>query len=1145
MALETGQRQPLELCVLGALEVRRGGTPLALGGAQQRAVLAVLLAEAGTTVSLDRVADTLWGEHPPAGFVTSIQTYVFRLRELLEPGRARGAPARLLVTEPGGYRLHLDGQLLDAAQFRLLAAAGATALDSGDPAEARRLLDRALALWRGDVLADLEKFEFVEPYAAQLDELRLAALEHRIEAELALGHHAAVLPELRHLVSQHPLREGLRAELMLALYRAGRQSEALSAYQKLRHLLREELGVDPGSRVANLHLAMLSHDPALDITPTPRPAQPPARPRMSPGPPTADIVTGGRPAPPRRRRPRLLITVVALAAVTLAGTTVAVRLHAKTAAAVALPANSVGEISTDGMVTAAVPVGANPLGLKYGAGSLWVANRSDNSVWRLDPKARTVIQRIGVGLSPEALAVTPTDVWVANSGGGTVSRINVESMTVTRTITVGTQPKAIAAGPHDVWVALSGDDTVRRIDPATNLVDDPIPVGGGPDGLAMDGTTLWVANAREATVLHIDGRTREEVSSPVHVGAGPRELVVSGNDVWVANQLSTNVSRIDRTTWSSHTIEVGDGPGFLTATRDGIWVSAVYSGRMTRIDPRTERVTAYQLPESPRGVASDGRRVWVAAGALADRSHVGGTLTVAAERPAATDAGIDPATAYNMPVTNAERLVYNALVTLAYGSFDSQVLVPNLATTLPEPSDGGLTYTFTLRPDIRYSNGTALRASDFVLGLRRALTLTGGNPALFARIKGAQNCIDHPGACDLSRGVSTDERQRRVTFHLEVPDPEFLYKISNFVFPSPPGTPLTKVTAVPIPGTGPYVLANVTKDQVFELRRNPFFHRWSSAAQPEGYPDVIRWLAVPNTQAAVAAVDSGRADLAWLTPLGDRRHSAELIERLSDEHPTQLHKDLLAATGFLSLNAATAPFNNVLARRAVNYAVDRRILVNLNGGPLVAQPNCQTLPPEFPGQTPYCPYTSGPQDGTYHGPDLAQARRLVTASGTRGAHVTIYSLANDLAASDEEYVGQALRRLGYRVTVTELANTEANGDWIFDPTHHVQVLSGGWIADYPSPANFYGAIYACGAPAYPSEYCNRALDAKAAAALSLETSRPAEALARWGEIDHALTRDAVGLFTTTTLDWYYTSRRALNFQGSQIFGPALSQIWVR
>jgi YVTN family beta-propeller protein len=1138
---DADQPQHLEFRVLGPLEVRRDGAPITLGGAQQRAILAVLVTQAEASVSVDRVADSLWGAHPPAGFVASVQTYVFRLRELLEPGRARGAPAQVLVTEAGGYRLHLDGHGHDAARFEELAAQGMRALERGDPAEAQRRFDRALALWRGGVLSDLTTYAFVEPYAARLEELRLTVLECRAEAELALGRHDAVLPELRDLVAQHPLRERLRSKLMLALYRSGRQSEALGAYQDLRTLLREDLGVDPSQPVQDLHLAILAHGPGLEATP---PATPP---HTSPptGATATDIVSGG----PKRGRwspARLATAVVVTVALVVAGTTVAMRLHAKSVAAVALSANSVGEISPDGVVTAAIPVGTNPQGLVYGAGSLWVANHSDESVWRLDPRTHAVMQRIGVGLSPEALSITPTDVWVANSGEGTVSRINVESMTVTRIISVGTQPRAIAADAHDVWVALSGDNTIRRIDPRTNAVGPPIPVGNGPDGIALDGSTAWVANGRDGTVLHIDTRTREQVSSPIHVGAGPRGIVVSGNDVWVANQLSTNVSRIDRTTWNSHTIEVGDGPGFVAAGRGGIWVSAQYSGRISRINPHTESVSAYALADSPRGLATHDDRVWVAAGPLADRSHFGGTLTIAAERPISLGTGIDPGEVYNQPILNAERLVYDGLVSLAYGGTDSQVLVPNLATTLPEPSDGRTTYTFILRPNVRYSNGTAVRASDFVLGVRRALTLTRGNPAFFAAIKGGQHCIDQAATCDLSQGVTTDDQQRRVTFHLTAPDPEFLYKLSYFVYPVPPGTPLARVTAVPIPGTGPYALANVTKDEVFELRRNPFFHPWSSAAQPEGYPDVIRWLPVSSTTEAVAAVDDGRADLAWLTPLGDRRHSDGLIDRLSDQHPKQLHVDVLAATSFMSLYTASPPFNNVLARRALNYAVDRRVLVNLNGGPHVAQPNCQTLPSRFPGQTPYCPYTVGPHDGQYHGPDLNKARQLVRASRTRGASVSIYSVANDLAPPFEKYVGQVLSDLGYRVTVKELPNTQANNDWLYDPVHHVQALSGGWGADYPSPADFYDTLYRCGVPhGYPNRYCNHAIDAQATLARSLEDTQPGRALQLWGEIDQALSRDAVDLFATTSYDWYYTSHRAQNYQSSQLFGPALSQIWVK
>ena len=231
-AENSGGEQRLECGILGPLEVVGGGARLRLGGRQQRAILGLLLCEAGQVVSTGRLADALWGEQLPASYLTTVQTYIFHLRELLEPGRARGEVSGVLVSEPGGgYRLHVAKGSVDARLFEELLTQGTAALEGGDPAQALGLFDRALGLWRGEVLGDLADFAFVAPVAGRLHELRLAAMESRMEAELALGHHGAAVAELDRLVAEHPLRERLHAERILALYRSGRQSDALGAYR--------------------------------------------------------------------------------------------------------------------------------------------------------------------------------------------------------------------------------------------------------------------------------------------------------------------------------------------------------------------------------------------------------------------------------------------------------------------------------------------------------------------------------------------------------------------------------------------------------------------------------------------------------------------------------------------------------------------------------------------------------------------------------------------------------------------------------------------------------------------------------------------------------------------------------------------------
>ena len=259
----------LAFAILGPLRVTDAGVPVVLGGRQQRAILARLAVAGASGVSLEQLADMLWGERPPGGFATTIQTYIFHLRKVLEPERGRGAPGRVLVTENGRYRLTIPPEALDVTTFRRTVDAGQRLLADGESAAAAAEIQQALALWRGEVLEDLAEYEFVAPLAARLNEERQAALESLIDCELALGEHAAVIGELDELIAQHPLREQLHQRRVLALYRSGRQSEALTSYDRLRRQLRDELGVDPNESLQHLHQQMLTHDPALDWHPTP------------------------------------------------------------------------------------------------------------------------------------------------------------------------------------------------------------------------------------------------------------------------------------------------------------------------------------------------------------------------------------------------------------------------------------------------------------------------------------------------------------------------------------------------------------------------------------------------------------------------------------------------------------------------------------------------------------------------------------------------------------------------------------------------------------------------------------------------------------------------------------------------------------
>lgn len=247
----------LDFRILGPLEVIAEGSPIRLGGPKQRATLAILLLNANRVVSVDRLADDLYAGAAPVTAVTQVQRQVSELRKLL-------GPAHGIETQPPGYVLRLAPERLDLHRFERLAADASRSLESGDARHAADLLRDALDLWRGPPLADLAYESFAQPAIVRLEELRLAAVEQRVDAELALGAHTQVIAELEQLVREHPLQERLAEQLMVALYRSGRQAEALDVYRSTRKRLVELLGLEPTEALQALERAILAHEPALE-----------------------------------------------------------------------------------------------------------------------------------------------------------------------------------------------------------------------------------------------------------------------------------------------------------------------------------------------------------------------------------------------------------------------------------------------------------------------------------------------------------------------------------------------------------------------------------------------------------------------------------------------------------------------------------------------------------------------------------------------------------------------------------------------------------------------------------------------------------------------------------------------------------------
>jgi DNA-binding SARP family transcriptional activator/streptogramin lyase len=614
--------------VLGPLEARDEERELSLGGPKQRALLAVLLLERNTVVSRDRLIDALWAERPPPSASHTLDAYVSRLRKLLGPDR--------LTRRPGGYVLRADAAEVDVDRFDGLAARGRAQLAAGEPADAAATLRAALAVWRGAALADLLYEPFVGEAAAALEERRLNALEERIEADLASGRAAELVGELERLVREHPFRERLLGQLMIALYRSGQQARALDAYRAGRHRLAEELGLEPGRALQELERAILAHDPAL-------------------APPVPPPDTAPRQALTRRR-----IAAAAGAAV-LVGTGIGLAVALRSSSdSVAFGSEGLVELAAHAdALPAALEVTSAPAAVVSGYGSLWIAEPGRGGVERVDPERRTVEDRITIGGSPSVLAVGGGSVWAASVAGDSVARIDPSTGTVTQTIPLGgSRLSALGFGRGALWIADATDASLIEIDPATGAVRRTVTLSSPPSALAVTDQALWVADYDGGIVTEVEPRAGN-VLATVHVGGGPTALAVTPGSVWAANALDSTVARIDTRSGTLTAIRpVGSGPAALAVTDGSVWVANRYGRSVSRIDlHRGLAVRTAAVEGSPTALAVLGAHVWVGMQSIARRR--GGTVTLLHARPIT----IDPALQVDVLPLASDALTRDGLVT--------------------------------------------------------------------------------------------------------------------------------------------------------------------------------------------------------------------------------------------------------------------------------------------------------------------------------------------------------------------------------------------------------------------------------------------------------------------------------------------------
>lgn len=526
------------------------------------------------------------------------------------------------------------------------------------------------------------------------------------------------------------------------------------------------------------------------------------------------------------------------------------------------------------------------------------------------------------------------------------------------------------------------------------------------------------------------------------------------------------------------------------------------------------------------------------------QEHRGGTMRLVARSAAGT---LDPHINYTLQYWQIYQGLYDGLMAFkkAAGPEGFQK-VPDLAEAAPEISNDGKTYTFKLRQGIKFSDGRDVTTKDVVASFQRIFKVSSPTAGgFYSVIVGADKCLASPADCTLDGGVVADDAAGTITINLTRPDAEFLDKLAlPHAAILPADAPTTDAGSTPIPGTGAYMISAYDPNKGMTMVRNPNFKVWSEEAQPDGYPDTIQYDFGLTDEAEVTAVQNGEADWMFDQPPTDR------LGEIGSQYQNQVYLNTLTAWWYAPMNTNLAPFDNVKARQAVNYAIDRNALVNLFGGPVLASPVCQVLPPGFPGHEDYCPYTLNP-GATWSAPDLDKAKQLVEESGTKGQKVTI--IAEDTAVSKAigTYLQSVLTDIGYEAEVKPIS-PNIQFTYIQNTNNKVQISITQWYQDYPAASDFLNILFGCASftPGSDSSiniagFCDKDIQAKMDQAMAMGVTDPDGANKLWAEIDRNVTDAApmAALFTPKHID--FVSKRLGNFQFNSQFYWMVSQSWVQ
>jgi len=836
----------VEFRLLGPLEVSDHGRALELGGQKRRALLALLLLHANEVVSSDRLIEELWGEQPPQAAATALHGHVSRLRKLLG---GDGGSEQLLVTRPPGYMLHLEPEQLDLHRFERLRDEARTARSRGGLTAASTALQAALSLWRGPPLGDLAYERFAQTEVTRLAELRLATVEERIEVDLALGRHADVASELEALVGEHPLREGLRAQLMLALYRSGRQAEALQAYKQAREALVEGLGIEPGQPLRELQQAILRQDDSLDAPPEPATREA-ANGRKQ----RAPVPAQSSPRPKRRSR-RLVLPIAVACAI---GGAVALGLllprffEATTAASAFRPGTVLLDLKTRKQIGFVSPSQLAAPGFPvYSGGHVWLFNFSPPSFVEIDPATGKVLTQFALpdGTRDTTYAVAGRALWVGAGDdlvkvdttlGQEIDRLDLDT-------TVGAKGAAegVAVGGGLVWIGRDvGRGQVVAVDSDTGKLRYRFDGVVHHTNLAYGDGIVWTADAAGVNLIDpsanavINVRDIETVDPFFGPGSASNPVAAGGGFGWATDSARGVVYKIDRSGRVVTQYRTGLGATGASFSGGVLWVRSEDEGTVTGIDAVTGRKTVYRFGH-PVGVEVVGGGILLAAlqpGRTTEDSiaALSGNVIRLFSQQGALGEGNEPALNWDAAAVQIEFATCAKLLNYPDRPAPEGLhLRPEVAAGMPTLSRDGRTYTFTVRPGYRFSPplGQPVTAETFRYSIERALSpkLADFAPGPFyvGDIQGEQAFRN--GEAEHISGLRA--MGDRLSITLAKPSPGFLHRLAfPFFCPVPIGTPFVQGGAngravdtgdYSIPSAGPYYVAAWRNDKYVILKRNP------------------------------------------------------------------------------------------------------------------------------------------------------------------------------------------------------------------------------------------------------------------------------------------------------------------------------------